>query len=288
MSKKIEKNVPYSWFYANLRGFFSLLTCTFVCLIFTFQGSFLAPALKFKGFDGENEKYKGYIMSVTPAFYVISTFVVGYVINKLSKRVFITLSFLSCTLGIIIMGPSYFLGLPNQLWITIIGMAINGAALGFVFIPILPEMIDSVYVTHKMKEGEDEHIDSIICDKAAGLYGSFYSTGMIIAPELGAVIYEHFKESGDETLAFNKTCDVFAMMTLGYTVLYFFCNVLPDMGKEEEQQRAMSIFGGDPVHAIEDIARRISVRHSQHVKHPPRDKLINFSGIPEEEASEDN
>ena len=33
----------------------------------------------------------------------------------------------------------------------------------------------------------------MISDKSAGLYGSFYSIGMIIAPELGALIYEHFE-----------------------------------------------------------------------------------------------
>ncbi len=70
----------------------------------------------------------------------------------------------------------------------------QGGALGFVFIPILPEMIDSIYVKQKLVEGEDERIDGIISDKAAGLYGSFYSIGMIISPLLGSVIYEHFKE----------------------------------------------------------------------------------------------
>ena len=66
--------------------------------------------------------------------------------------------------------------------------------MGFVFIPILPEMIDSIYVGQKIVEGDDERIDGIISDKAAGLYGSFYSIGMIISPLLGSMIYENFKE----------------------------------------------------------------------------------------------
>jgi len=53
-------------------------------------------------------------------------------------------------------------------------------------------MIDSVYVKQGLVEGEDEQVDGVISDKAAGLYGSFYSIGMIISPIAGSVIYENF------------------------------------------------------------------------------------------------
>jgi MFS family permease len=45
-----------------------------------------------------------------------------------------------------------------------------------------------------LKEGDDERIDGIISDKAAGLYGSFFSIGMIISPILGSLVFEHYKE----------------------------------------------------------------------------------------------
>ncbi len=45
-----------------------------------------------------------------------------------------------------------------------------------------------------MTEGEDDHIDSVISDKAAGLYGSFYSIGMIVSPIFGSLVYEHYKD----------------------------------------------------------------------------------------------
>lgn len=192
MSVKLEAKVPYKWFFSNLRSFFGLLTCTYVCLIFSFHASFFTTALKNE--KGVDEFYHGFIVSVQPTFYVLCTIVVGYVINKLPKRVFITISFFGCAIAIAIMGPSYYLGLPNYLWILIVGQAMQGGALGFVFIPILPEMIDSIYVKQHLVEGDDERVDGIISDKAAGLYGSFYSIGMIISPILGSVIYENFKE----------------------------------------------------------------------------------------------
>ncbi len=65
--------------------------------------------------------------------------------------------------------------------------------MGFVFIPILPEIIEALYDKYNIKEGHDERVDGVISDKAAGLYGSFYSIGMILSPLLGSVIYDKFK-----------------------------------------------------------------------------------------------
>lgn len=144
MSVKAEAKVPYSWFFSNVRSFFGLLTCTYVCLIFSFHASFFTPAL-WKG-KHLKEEYHGYVVMIQPCFYVGCTFLVGYLINKLPKRVFIAISFFACSIAIAIMGPSYYLGMPNQLWILCIGQALSGSALGFVFIPILPEIIDSIYI----------------------------------------------------------------------------------------------------------------------------------------------
>jgi MFS family permease len=159
--------------------------------------------------------------------YVICTFLVGYVSEKLSKRVFISVSFVGCIISLILMGPSYYLGLPNQLWILIVGMGLQGASLGFIFIPILPEMIECLYDKHRLIEGQDERIDAVISDKAAGLYGSFYSIGMIISPLLGSAIFDAIEEH-DQKFAFNKTCDMFALFTAIFTLFYFVFNVLPD------------------------------------------------------------
>jgi MFS family permease len=127
-----------------MRTIFGLITCTYACLIFSFHASFFTTALKDE--KGVSEIYHGLIVCVQPLFYVLSTVVVGYVFKMLPKRAFIALSFFGCAIAIFIMGPSYLLGLPNYLWILLIGQALQGAALGFVFIPILPEVIDSVYI----------------------------------------------------------------------------------------------------------------------------------------------
>ena len=44
-----------------------------------------------------------------------------------------------------------------------------------------------------------------------------------------------------EKRAFNKSCDVFALITLVYTLVYIFFNVLPDIGKDKEEQENLTV-----------------------------------------------
>lgn len=118
----LASKVPYSWFFSNRRSIFGLLTCTYVCLIFSFSEPFFTPALKEE--KGIDEFYHGFIVCVQPLTYVAFTFLVGYVINKLPKRVFIVLSFAGCVIALFITGPSYIFGFPNYLWILLVGQAL--------------------------------------------------------------------------------------------------------------------------------------------------------------------
>ena len=121
-SIKLEAKVPYKWFFSNARIVFGLITCTYVCLIFSFSESFFTPALKEE--KGVPEIYHGFIVFVQPMIYVLSTFAVGYVIEKLTKRMFISLSFAGCVVAMLVTGPSHLLGLPNYLWILLIGQGL--------------------------------------------------------------------------------------------------------------------------------------------------------------------
>jgi MFS family permease len=82
-------------------------------------------------------------------------------------------------------------------------------------------LIDSYYETHGIEEGDDPQIDEDIADRASALYSAFYYIGMILSPIVGSLIYEHYRN-------FNKTCDVFALVSVVFTVLYVLINVLPD------------------------------------------------------------
>jgi MFS family permease len=152
---------------------------------------------------------------------MLSTILTGYISYIMPKRLFILTSFISLAVGLFLMGPSTILGLPNQIWLFLIGLGLTDAAQGFLFIPILPEIIESFSQRYGFTEGEDEQVDEDISDRASGLYGAFYYTGMILSPICGSLVYEHYGN-------FNQTCDTFAFLAIFYIGVYYFGNILPD------------------------------------------------------------
>jgi hypothetical protein len=75
--------------------------------------------------------------------YMLSTILTGYISYIMPKRLFILTSFVSLALGLFLMGPSQILGLPNYIWLFLVGLGLTDAAQGFLFIPILPEIIEA-------------------------------------------------------------------------------------------------------------------------------------------------
>ena len=90
-------------------------------------------------------QYNGPITSLASMSYLITTVLTGYIIYLFPKRLFILLSFVGSTAGLFMMGPSMLLGLPNVFWLFMVGYIVMSGSLGFLFIPILPEMIEAFY-----------------------------------------------------------------------------------------------------------------------------------------------
>lgn len=78
-------------------------------------------------------------------FYVISGNVVSAAADKAPRRIFLLMAFFMMAISIFLMGPSYLLAMPRQLWIYFVGYAINGIAQGIIFVPVLPEVLEAVY-----------------------------------------------------------------------------------------------------------------------------------------------
>lgn len=91
--------------------------------------------------------------------YTISTTLVSKITSRFPRRLFILMSFLMLSVAILLQGPSSLIGIPDSNYIVLVGFAISGIAQGFVFIPLLPEAIESIYIKEGMVEGENEHYD---------------------------------------------------------------------------------------------------------------------------------
>ena len=56
-------------------------------------------------------------------------------------------------------------------------------------------------------------------DKATGLFHMTGAIGCILAPVLGGFLTDIYR--------FQTTCDIFAVASLSFAVIYFFCNIWP-------------------------------------------------------------
>ena len=69
-------------------------------------------------------QYNGIIVSYGSFMYLMTTLLTGHIGHLMPKRLFILFSFVMISIGMFIMGPSALLGLPNVLWIFLLGQGI--------------------------------------------------------------------------------------------------------------------------------------------------------------------
>jgi MFS family permease len=97
----------------------------------------------------------------------------------------------------------------------IVGMILLGFACSLIFVPLLPEIISAVQ--DKEKIGENNELN----DKASSVFNVSYATGCLIAPILGGALNDHFQ--------YRTTCDIMALSAAGFSLIYFFFNVLSSL-----------------------------------------------------------
>jgi DHA1 family solute carrier family 18 vesicular amine transporter 1/2 len=138
-----RKKITYAMFLKNRRSLFAYLSCAMIGIFTSYNSSFLSIILEDFGFSSSTT---GYVMAIPMLTYTLSSIAVTYLVKYIPRRLFIFISFVITSISLILVGPSPLLGLPYTLWILIIGYALGGVGQGFTFIPLLPEIIDSVYL----------------------------------------------------------------------------------------------------------------------------------------------
>jgi MFS family permease len=133
------------------------------------------------------------------------------------------------------MGPSkMILGLEKSLPLTLIGTGALGFSVAFLFVPLLPEIIASV----AEKEGLEN--SPFLADKASGIYNSAYGIGNCLAPIIGGNICDAFGatpgEAPDVTKGFPYTCDVMAIASAAFCLIYFAFAIVPSWIDAKKQR----------------------------------------------------
>ena len=103
---------------------------------------------------GVPETHIGYIFATPCVTYIGATVVISLIIKKLPRRLFFFGSFLAVTIALLLMGPSKLLNLDkNNFGLIIFGWAFIGVAQAFIFIPIMPEIIESIQIEYSIVTG---------------------------------------------------------------------------------------------------------------------------------------
>jgi MFS family permease len=110
-NRKSNIEPSYKWFFLNRRAIFAFLSTTAVCMFISFQSSFMTVV--FLDDWGIPEYYHGLITAIPALTYVLSAFIVGYIIDLAPRRIFMSITFIFMAISIFLMGPSEIFGLSS-------------------------------------------------------------------------------------------------------------------------------------------------------------------------------
>jgi hypothetical protein len=93
-----------------------------------------------------SESHAGYIMSLISFFYLIGCLLLPYTCGNSPRKLQFFIAFVGFSISMFFMGPSRLLHFPVSKSVMILGYPLLGLCQVFVFIPIIPEMIERLQV----------------------------------------------------------------------------------------------------------------------------------------------
>ena len=126
--------------------------------------------------------------------------------KKIDKRVTMIVATVCNCVAFTLVGPSGLLNYPDSLALMCVGQALVGMAFGAMYIPTLPEMVESAGARFPGQERE-------VNNMSAGIFQSFLGMGFLIAPLYGSILHQ--------LIGFRLLEDITATLNLAMAVIYF-------------------------------------------------------------------
>ena len=184
----------------------------------------------------------GYYFAILSFPSVITAIIFPIIFAKVPRKLQFILSFTLSTIALVLMGPSLFFGLPNEMNIIIIGLVLMGMSINLTMIPNLPEAMDFINYKYKIIEGYNPEIDNKLSDVFSSLFSLINYLFALIAPIIGAFLYDNVP-ANSETEQYRKTMDINMWFMMGCAIFYllFNCgNVFSDFKKQNDELEKMS------------------------------------------------
>ena len=86
----------------------------------------------------------GFSFALPTFIYAASSTFIYRMTQRIRKSGVLFLGYLALSTAMILTGPSLFLGLPESVILTMLGLCILGLGCGMIVIPVLPDMIEAI------------------------------------------------------------------------------------------------------------------------------------------------
>ena len=212
--KNPKANIGWGTLITNRHTFFSLLIMFLgTADVMFFKVFFVLELDETYNIDEENA---GYLLATTSFVYLVACLSLPYTCEHSPRKLLFFLSMIGFGCCCFLLGPSELLGFPESFGLMVSSLPIMGIFQVFVFIPIIPEMLERLQVDLQIKEGEDEMVDLRLNDIVNESYTLLFALSNFVAPLLGTWLYEHF--------GMRKTCDYFALFNIAIGIISFVFN----------------------------------------------------------------
>jgi MFS family permease len=133
----------------NRHSFFAIM----IAFIGTFDQMFFKGFLSLELEELDMEQYSGLIMSLPAFFYLGSALLLPYTCEQTSRKFLFVVSMFGFAVSIFCLGPSEILLFPNSVWLIAASQPLIGIFSVFIFIPVIPEMLERLQVDLDISEG---------------------------------------------------------------------------------------------------------------------------------------
>ncbi|KAL4476625.1 hypothetical protein ABPG72_000784 [Tetrahymena utriculariae] len=202
---------------------------------------------------GLSDDVSGYVYPVGSILYIGCLHVMPRISKYIKRKLILLTGVLICVLGVEVMAPEKYLGLPsgNGNWfIVTIGQCITNIGFAMVVLPIIPELIELI-LEKELKERNIQEPDTKLTracsDMSSGIFMAGYSLGLFIGPFTSGILYDAF--DGDDIEKFMNTSRIIAAFGLLEFILYF---TIGGAYRGLKKQRRLSKTSSKKVQAIKD------------------------------------
>lgn len=118
-------------------------------------------------------------------FPIISAVIVVKIMEKIDSQILLVIGKLLMGIAFLLIGPSYYWGFQENIWVMLSGISLLGFSASFSIIPLMPIIMAEIKI--KFLKNTSNYIDT-----ASSLYNSAFGVGSILGPLVGAHLNSYF------------------------------------------------------------------------------------------------